>query len=42
VTVVLVSNAFTIADPNDPRRLDIVGFDTTTPQLIADFARGGL
>jgi 60 kDa SS-A/Ro ribonucleoprotein len=42
VTVGLVSNGFTIADPNDPGQLDVVGFDTATPQLIADFARGAL
>jgi 60 kDa SS-A/Ro ribonucleoprotein len=42
VTVGLVSNGFSIADPNDPGQLDVVGFDTATPQLIADFARGAL
>jgi 60 kDa SS-A/Ro ribonucleoprotein len=42
VTVGLVSNGFSIADPNDPRQLDVVGFDTATPQLIADFACGSL
>ena len=29
-------------DQNDPGQLDVVGFDTATPQLIADFARGAL
>ena len=42
VTVGMVSNGFSIADCNDPRQLDVVGFDTATPQLIADFARGAL
>ncbi len=42
VVVGLVSNGFSIADPNDPGQLDVVGFDTATPQLIADFARGAL
>ena len=42
VTVGLVSNGFSIADPNDPGQLDVVGFDTATPQLISDFARGAL
>ena len=42
VVVGMVSNGFSIADPTDPRMLDIVGFDTATPQLIADFARGTL
>ena len=38
----MVSNGFSIADPNDPGMLDVVGFDTATPQLISDFARGAL
>jgi hypothetical protein len=42
VTACMVSNGFTIADPNDPGQLDVVGFDTATPQLIADLARGPL
>jgi len=39
VVVGMVSNGFSIADPTDPGMLDVVGFDTATPQLIADFAR---
>jgi 60 kDa SS-A/Ro ribonucleoprotein len=31
-----------IADPKDPGMLDVVGFDTATPQLVSDFARGAL
>jgi 60 kDa SS-A/Ro ribonucleoprotein len=42
VVVGMVSNGFSIADPNDPGVLDVVGFDTATPQLISDFARGAL
>jgi 60 kDa SS-A/Ro ribonucleoprotein len=42
VVVGLVSNGFSIADPADPGMLDVVGFDTATPQLISDFARGAL
>jgi 60 kDa SS-A/Ro ribonucleoprotein len=42
VVVGMVSNGFSIADPNDPGMLDVVGFDTATPQLISDFARGTL
>lgn len=38
VTVGLVSNGFTIADPDDAGMLDVVGFDTAAPALIADFA----
>jgi 60 kDa SS-A/Ro ribonucleoprotein len=42
VVVGMVSNGFSIADPRDPGMLDVVGFDTATPQLISDFARGSL
>jgi 60 kDa SS-A/Ro ribonucleoprotein len=42
VVVGMVSNGFSIADPADPGMFDVVGFDTATPQLIADFARGTL
>lgn len=37
----MVSNNFTIADPNDAGMLDVVGFDTAAPTLIADFASDG-
>ncbi|HWT91588.1 MAG TPA: TROVE domain-containing protein [Solirubrobacteraceae bacterium] len=39
VVVGMVAGRFTIADPLDPGMLDVVGFDTATPQVIADFAR---
>ena len=39
VVVGMVSNGFSIADPS-AGMLDVVGFDTATPQLISDFARG--
>lgn len=39
VVVGMVSNGFTIADPNDAGMLDVVGFDTATPNLISEFAR---
>lgn len=39
IVVGMVANAFTIADPNDAGMLDVIGFDTATPQLISDFAR---
>ena len=42
VVVGMVANGFSIADPNDPGMLDVVGFDTATPQLVSDFARGAL
>jgi 60 kDa SS-A/Ro ribonucleoprotein len=40
IVVGMVSNGFSIADPDDPGMLDVVGFDTATPQLTSDFARG--
>ncbi len=36
----MVSNGFSIADPEDGGMLDVVGFDAAAPQLIADFAAG--
>lgn len=39
VVVGMVSNGFTIADPNDGGMMDVVGFDTATPAVMADFAR---
>jgi 60 kDa SS-A/Ro ribonucleoprotein len=42
VVVGMVANEVSIADPTDPGMLDVVGFDTATPQLISDFARGDL
>lgn len=40
VVVGMVSNGFTIADPNDDGMLDVVGFDTATPNLLTEFAHG--
>jgi 60 kDa SS-A/Ro ribonucleoprotein len=39
VVVGMVSNGFSIADPADLGMLDVVGFDASTPQILADFAR---
>lgn len=36
----MVANQFTIADPNDAGMLDVVGFDTSVPAVMADFVRG--
>lgn len=36
----MTASKFTIADPNDPGMLDVVGFDTATPNLISQFALG--
>jgi 60 kDa SS-A/Ro ribonucleoprotein len=39
VVVGMTSAGFSIADPNDAGMIDVVGFDTSTPPVIADFAR---
>jgi 60 kDa SS-A/Ro ribonucleoprotein len=41
IVVGMVSNGFTIADPNDAGMLDCVGFDAAAPQVIADFITAG-
>jgi 60 kDa SS-A/Ro ribonucleoprotein len=38
IVVGMVSNGFTIADPNDSGMMDVVGFDTSAPALMSDFA----
>lgn len=38
VVVGMVANGFTIADPADGGMLDVVGFDTAAPRVMADFA----
>jgi 60 kDa SS-A/Ro ribonucleoprotein len=40
VVVGMQSNGFTIADPNDPGMLDVVGFDSATPEIITNFSAG--
>jgi hypothetical protein len=35
----LTSSGITLADPNDRRRIDVVGFDTSMPDVIASFVR---
>jgi 60 kDa SS-A/Ro ribonucleoprotein len=39
VVVGMVSNGFSIADPNDAGMMDVVGFDAAAPAVIADFIR---
>jgi 60 kDa SS-A/Ro ribonucleoprotein len=36
----LVSNGFSIADPNDAGQMDVVGFDASVPQVMAQFIGG--
>ncbi len=40
IVVGMTSNGFSIADPNDAGMMDIVGFDSAAPGVIADFIRG--
>ena len=40
IVVAMVANQFSIADPEDAGMLDVVGFDTATPAVMADFLRG--
>jgi 60 kDa SS-A/Ro ribonucleoprotein len=42
VVVGMTATGFSIADPRDAGMLDVVGFDTAAPNLIADFCRGEL
>ena len=39
IVVGMTSDGFSLADPDDAGMLDVVGFDTSTPPVIADFAR---
>lgn len=39
VVVGMTATDFTIADPSDDGMLDVVGFDTAAPSVIADFSR---
>ena len=41
VVVGMTSNGFSIADPKDGGMLDVVGFDSAAPGVIADFVRQG-
>jgi len=40
--VAMTATEFTIADPMDPGSLDVSGFDSAVPKLLADFARGDI
>lgn len=39
VVMGMTATDFTIADPKDPGALDVVGFDTATPQAVSEFLR---
>ena len=38
----MTATDFTIADPADPGSLDVAGFDSAVPTLVADFSRGDI
>lgn len=40
IVIGMTANDVSIADPNDPHTLDVAGFDSAVPNLIADFSRG--
>lgn len=40
VVVGMEANEFSIANPQDPGMMDVVGFDSAVPQLITEFSRG--
>lgn len=40
VVVGLTSTGFSIANPQDPGMLDLVGFDTAAPNILSRFSRG--
>lgn len=39
IVVGMTSTGFSIADPSDPRSLDVVGFDASVPSLISGFVK---
>jgi 60 kDa SS-A/Ro ribonucleoprotein len=40
VAVAMTATDYSVADPNDVGSLDVAGFDSAVPNLIADFSRG--
>lgn len=42
IVVGLTATKFSVADPDRADMLDVVGFDSAAPGVMADFARGGL
>ena len=39
VVIGMTSTQFSIADPDDPYQMDVVGFDTSVPDIMASFIR---
>lgn len=40
VVMAMTANSFSVADPSDAGQMDVVGFDSNVPQIVADFIRG--
>lgn len=40
VVMGMTATNFTIADPNDPGMMDVVGFDSNAPKVVSDFIAG--
>ena len=40
VVAAMTATGSSVCDPSDPRQLDISGFDSSCPQLLADFSAG--
>jgi len=40
VACAMAANTYSVADPQDPNQIDVVGFDTSTPAAISEFIRG--
>lgn len=40
VVVAMSGTQFSLADPNDPGMLDVIGFDSSAPEIISQFVRG--
>jgi 60 kDa SS-A/Ro ribonucleoprotein len=39
IVAAMTATNFTVADPSDPGMLDIAGFDTAAPAVMAEFVR---
>jgi len=42
ISVGMAATEYTVADPKDPRQLDVVGFDTSVPTVMSDFIKGDI
>jgi 60 kDa SS-A/Ro ribonucleoprotein len=40
IVCAMVANQYSVADPQDPLQLDVVGFDASAPAIISEFAAG--